>query len=617
MKNAKTILAFLLAAVMLSTAACTGSAETAETAGTDATASETDNAAEPETTAAETAEPEKKDERLAPVFSLKGGFYDGEQTLSLSLPEGAPEGAYITYTTDCSEPKKTSEKYEKEITVLKNDASIIRAACFGADGKYLGYIRTATYVKAQSGRYDIPVVSLVTSEDNLYGKKGIIDHPTNSGKEWERPCHVEIFKADGERVISQDAGLRIFGGSSRTLPQKSFRVIARRDGYYDAMKYNGNGSFDYPLFDGRKAPDGEVLARYDRFILRNGGNDSIQATAADPDMMTLTRDAAANAFAAKYAPELTYQSSRFAVVYLNGEYYGILDMKEDINDDYMQNVYGLDKTHITVIKSELDTTRHCDKHENGGQCRFDDVWFYYEVDEGEDSELDEYLKMCRAAREALGGDKAALDKAYKALSEQLDTESFMKYCAICLYVCNTDWPHNNVRVWRYTGEPSEGNAYSDGKWRFSTRDMDFAFGRYQCLVLPEIYTQADTDTIKFTLGNFFGGAYDPKENYPDSLYVQSLLALCLHNDKFREDFISFCKTLCSDEAVVELKSIMSGYAAQIKDELPYHLERWKGTYSRDYTAKIWKRNTRTMEKWAEKRPANFLKFSQQINQYFK
>jgi hypothetical protein len=100
------------------------------------------------------------------------------------------------------------------------------------------------------------------------------------------------------------------------------------------------------------------LQRYDRFILRNGGNDSIQATAADPDMMTLTRDAVSNAFVAEFAPEVTYQTSRFAVVYLNGEYYGILDMKEDINDDYMLNVYGLDKDKITVIKSELDTTRH-------------------------------------------------------------------------------------------------------------------------------------------------------------------------------------------------------------------------------------------------------------------
>lgn len=612
MKTIKSIFSLLLLSALLFTVGCDNTIAPATEP--ESSVFETETAAETDT---ETDAPEKEDTRLSPVFSVKGGVYAEAQSLALSLPENAPEGAYITYTEDCSEPGKKSKKYESEITVLKGDTSVIRAACFDSDGGYLGYIKTATYIKADKNRFKTYIVSLVTEEKNLYGKKGIIDHPKNSGKDWERPCHVEIMLPDGERIISQDAGLRIFGGSSRGLPQKSFRVIARRDGYYDEMKYNGNGSFDYPLFDNRKTLDGELLQRYDRFVLRNGGNDSIQAAAADPDMMTLTRDAVSNAFAASMAPELAYQTSRFAAVYLNGEYYGILDMKEDINDDYMCNVYGLDKTKITVIKSELDTGRHCDQHENGGECRFDDVWFYYEVDEGEKTELDEFLKMCKEARAALGGDKAALDAAYKELSKKLDTDSFMKYCAVMLYICNTDWPHNNVRVWRYTGKSVEGNAYSDGKWRFSMRDTDFAFGRYQCLVLPEIYTQADTDTIKFTLGNFYSGAYEFKENYPDSLYVQSLLALCLHNDGFRADFLEFCRTLCSDEAVSALKSIMNGYSAQIKGEIPYHLDRWRGTYNNEYTFKIWKRNVKNTEKWAEKRPKYFLSYIEQINEYFK
>ena len=612
MKKIKSFIAALLSAAALFAVGC----ENTESPATEPESSVFETETEVETDT-ETTELEKEDTRLSPVFSVKGGVYEAEQSLVLSLPENAPAGAYITYTEDCSEPTKKSNKYEKEIAVLKGDTSVIRAACFDKDGNYLGYIKTATYIKADKNRFSTYVVSLVTEQKNLTGKKGIIDHPTNSGKDWERPCHVEIMLPDGERIISQDAGLRIFGGSSRGLPQKSFRVIARRDGYYDEMKYNGNGSFDYPLFDGRKDLSGKLLKRYDRFILRNGGNDSLQATAADPDMMTLTRDAVSNAFFAAYAPEVANQTSRFAAVYLNGEYYGILDMKEDINDDYMCNVYGLDKTKVTVIKSELDTTRHCDIHENGAECRFDDVWFYYEVDKGEESELDGYLKMCKEARAALGGDKKTLDEAYEKLSKQLDTNDFMKYCATMLYICNTDWPHNNIRLWRYTGEQIDGNKYSDGKWRFSTRDTDFAFGRYQCLVLPEIYTLADTDNIKFTLSNFYNGAYEMKENYPDSLYVQSLLALCLHNDSFREDFISYCKTLCSDEAVSTLKSIMSGYASQIKGELQYHLDRWRGTYDNGYTVKIWKRNEKDMEKWAEKRPKYFLSYLDQINEFFK
>ncbi len=489
------------------------------------------------------------------------------------------------------------------------ETTVVRAACFDTAGERIGYIRTATYIKTEPDRYATLVVSLVTEKENLYGETGIISHPHNSGKAWERPCHVEIFTEDGERIISQDAGIRIFGGSSRGLQQKSFRLIARKDGYYDEMKYNGKGSFEYPFFNGRTivAGDGkgELLTKYDRLVLRNGGNDSIQATAADPTAMTLTRDAAANAFASEMSDKIAYQASRFAVVYLNGEYYGILDMKEDINDDYVKNVYGLDKNEVTVIKSELDTNRHCDKHDNGGSCRFDGVWFFYELDEGKDGELEAYEAMCKEATAALGGSKAELDAAYEKLSEKLDTRSFLEYTAICLYCCNTDWPHNNIRVWRYTGEAVEGNPYSDGKWRFTMRDMDFCFGRYKCLVLPEIYTQADTDNISFTLGNYKNGAYEYDGNYPDSLYVQGLLALCLHNDQWRADFLEYCKTLYSKEAIAKLKEIMKGYNGQIESEISRHLLRWKGTVSDKYTPAIWEENTAYMYDFADKRPKYF------------
>lgn len=611
----KTVAA-ILAVLTLLLSACVQN-DIKETGTVADTAAQTEAVTEPESTEA----PEEKDTRIAAVFSLPAGLYESEQKLELSLPEAAPEGAYITYTTDNSEPTEKSKKYTSPVTVGKKDVTVIRAACFDAEGGYLGYIRTATYIKTSPNRYSTFVISLVTEEQNLYGDTGIISNPRNSGKEWERPCHVEIFKSDGERIISQDAGIRIFGGSSRGLPQKSFRLIARKDGYYDEMKYNGKGSFEYPLFDGRTVAagdnKGELLQRYDRFILRNGGNDSLQATAADPTLMTLTRDAVANAFTAEMSDNVTYQASRFAVVYLNGEYYGILDMKEDINDDYIQNVYGLDEEKVTVIKSELDTTRHCDRHDNGGSCRFDDVWFFYELDDGADGELEEYEKTCKEALSALGGTKEELDAAYEKLSQKFDLRNFLEYTAICLYCCNTDWPHNNIRVWRYTGEAVEGNPYSDGKWRFTTRDMDFCFGRYKCLVLPEIYTQADTDNISFTLGNYKNGAYEYAGNYPDSLYLQGLLALCLHNDGFREDFLEYCKKLYDQSAVTLLKQIMERYNAQIETEIAHHVKKWKKTIDGDYTALTWEENTTYMYDFADKRPKYFKHNLQFITNNFK
>ncbi|MCR4905665.1 MAG: CotH kinase family protein [Clostridiales bacterium] len=566
--------------------------------------------------------PAEADGALLPQFSIPGGFYASSKKLKITVPAGAPRGSRITYTTDCSEPEKSSKIFLDEIEVAKSSsaATVIRASLFDADGNRIGPIVTETYLRADDGRFTTPVISLVTEKKNLRGSTGILDHPRESGRAWERPCHVEIFLPTGERVVSQDAGIRVFGGSSRVLEQKSFRLIARREGFYDIEKFDGKGSFAYPFFAGRTVmagPDaGEELVKYDRLILRNGGNDSMQATAADPRDMTLTRDAAANAFFAAHSDKIAVQTSRFVTVYLNGEYDGILDMKEDINGDYLEAVYGLDEEKITVIKSELDTTRHCAKHADGGSCRFDDVWFYYEVDEGPEEELDAYEAMCQSALSALGGDKAALDAAYEALSRELDTENFLEYAALCLYVCNTDWPHNNIRVWRYTGEPEDGNPYADGRWRFATRDLDFSFGRYECLVLPEIYTQADTDNLSFTLGNYKNGAYAYDGNYPDSLHLQGLLALCLHNDGFRARFLAYAESLCTDESVAGLKAIMEDYAAQIEAEIPQHIKQWKGTIDAGLTADRWRENTDAMLRWAEERPAYFRQYLGIVEAWF-
>ena len=241
------------------------------------------DAAQPETvieTEAETAEAEI----LNPVFSHEGGLYTGSISLTLSVPDGASGVYAIRYTVNGDEPTKNSVKYDEEPVLLlaSRDSVVVRAACFSRSGDVLGNIVTNTYIKNTDGHYSTLIVSISSDGSYLNGTNGIISHPTMSGKEWERPSHIEILDTDGNRVINQDAGLRIFGGSSRTLEQKSFRLVARNTEYFNDKRYNGEGSFDYAFFDNRTVlggtDKGALLAKYDRLILRNGGNDSMQAT---------------------------------------------------------------------------------------------------------------------------------------------------------------------------------------------------------------------------------------------------------------------------------------------------------------------------------------------------
>jgi hypothetical protein len=187
----------------------------------------------------------------------------------------------------------------------------------------------------------------------------------------------------------------------------------------------------------------------------------------------------------------------------------------------------------------------------------------------------------------------------------------MGYTALDLFMCNTDWPHNNIRLWRYTGEYNAELPQTDGRWRFTLRDMDFSFGRYKSLVLPEIYTLADTDTFSRALSNYWSGAYSYNQssgNYPDSLLIQGLLDFCLKNDDFRTGFEAFCRSLVSAENVELLKFCMQDYIESIDNEIPFHLSRWKGTIDRNYDYDNWLSVNADMLVWADERGAYFISY---------
>jgi spore coat protein CotH len=612
------LLALLLAGGCPGLTACRTSPDSnTDTSGTASdTDTDTDSAAQDTSTETEQeTEPASDVSGTEPIFSAEGGIYAAALSLSMALPDGVPADSVIRYTADGAVPTGNSAAYEEPLNILtKADTALtVRAACFDADGNRLGQVVTNTYVRAdaQSG---IWTVMIAVEEDDL-------DEITSRYNEKvEKPAHVEIVTPAGERVISQDAGLRLFGGSSRTLAQRSFKLIARKDGYFgEDAAYSGKGSFAYPLFAGRTVQAGEnageVLDRYDSFILRNGGNDSLLHTAADPQDATLIRDGLANNFAASWAPAVSSSLSQFAEVYINGEYYGILDMRENLNEDYVKRVYGVDDKDVVILKSELDTTRHCDRHDNGGECRFCNVWFYYETDDTPTAQaaMEEWVSLCRQAIEGLSLTGKQRDSLYAALSEKIDMESFLQYMALNLYLCNTDWPYNNVKFWKYTGEPIEGIAVTDGKWRFMTRDMDMTFARYSCPeVLPDLDSRAGQDTFWRTLGNYLSDYAEYYENdgetriYPDSLYVGGLFAFCLKNAEFREAFCAYARTLGSEEASETLQALYSAARAELKPCMAAHIRRWKNQVQ--VTAKQWATAAARIADFIKERPAAFEKY---------
>ena len=169
-----------------------------------------------------------------PVFSEPGRVMTGNTpvTLTLSVPEGSPEGANIRYTLDGSEPTAGSTPYTSPITINAN--RVVRAKLF-CDGYLSPRSTTHSYIFFPSNRaLTLPVVSIVTDDKYLNDPKiGIYVAGTyQSGKEnfkfdWRRPINFEYFEGEGEEsALNQLCETRIQGGATRTNPLKSLAVYA-------------------------------------------------------------------------------------------------------------------------------------------------------------------------------------------------------------------------------------------------------------------------------------------------------------------------------------------------------------------------------------------------------
>ena len=534
--------------------------------------------------------------KLIPEFSMPGGFYIGKTTVKISYPKALKNAGYkIRITYDGSEPLNTSQQYGGgEISLPKKairtkftgigynvNATVIRAAYFDKRGVLVGKIATATFFQVEkSDRFDLPVIVLTTDPANLNDSAtGIFANSWGKGKDWERPCNIQYYDENGELVLSQDGGIRLFGGSSRGLSQRSLKLIARDSEYFGTDRYSGGGKFKYALFgEERKRADGTVLDVFDSFILRNGGNDSL-LTPTEAERATFMRDGIANVIAGKAAPELMNMNYKPVVVFLNGEYYGLLNMREHENDNAIRNIYRIsseDKANICVISSELDTSRG---------DRYDGTWFYYVLDDGPEGELERFEQLLRDIKDG--------KYTYEEVCAAIDVEGFMKYCAVNLFLCNTDWPHNNIKVWRYCGEGGTGDL--DGRWHFVFKDMDLGMGRYTCGTLEgypiELYTKADSENFRLMLAYYMFYGYDEgwpsilEHSYPDTLHLAGLFAFLISNNAFRNSFKTYCKQLATEIWPVEaLEKLITDSAAKIDNEMRYYIQKkYFGDYRFDMT----------------------------------
>jgi hypothetical protein len=343
----------------------------------------------------------------APEFIPNGGLYSSEILVKIFTDLGGT----IRYTLNGSEPTMSSSLYTAPLSI--NQTTIVRARIFKPN-QIPGRIVTQSYfINEDFETRNLPVVSIATNPENFWDPvKGI--YVQNFKPEWEVPVNIELFENNGSdrAAFNEQAGIKINGLYSWQLPQKMLGVYFK--------KQYGTGSLDYPLFFDRERKS------FKDFALRASGNDWSN---------TLFRDGLIQQ-ACNFNMEIDNMGFRPSIVYVNGQYMGIHNIREKVDEDFVIQQHNLEKGTVDVI-------------ENG--------------DYAEAGSLDAYNAFWSLVNKSL-----SVQANYDAVAEVMDIENFTDLIITEIYDGNTSIDHN-VMAWK----PKEG-----GKWKWILMDLDRGFEDY-------------------------------------------------------------------------------------------------------------------------------------------
>jgi len=248
-----------------------------------------------------------------PAALTAPGVYDDAAGLPVEL-----WGADIRYTTDGSTPTADSAAYTGPIAIDRT--TVLRAASFPA-GQLPSAALTASYFLGENS--SLPIVSLVTDRENLFGARGVYsNHQTAWENGWEREASLEFYEDGGGFAI--DCGVKIHGRVSRGQSEKRSLSLKFR-GHY-------GGTLSYDVFG-----DGAVT-EFSTLLLRGSLQDSSAAYIADNLFADMAMDFTD-------VPAMNY---RYVSLFINGEYWGIYSLREHHDEDYFASHYGVDADSVQV-----------------------------------------------------------------------------------------------------------------------------------------------------------------------------------------------------------------------------------------------------------------------------
>lgn len=434
-----------------------------------------------------------------PQFSRAAGFHAAGSQVAIT----ATNSAEIHVTWDGREPDATCTLYTGPLWL--NSTQTVKAITLLGD-HLPSAVQANTYLIDEHTQ--LPVISISTHNDSLFdevvgiympGPNADPEYPHYGANFWEDhtiPVHVEFFEQDRTRRISQTVDLEIHGGRvSRNMPQRPFRLTARQ-------KY-GSDVMEHAFF-----PEKPWLQQFTTLVLRNSGADF---------GLGQIRDNVWHQTALHNGLDIDALGVRPAAVFINGQYWGLMEIRERIDKHYLHYNHGADRDDVLMMEEENISMQ-------GDTIHFHDLKEYIHTHDMNDP------------------------MHFAHVDSLLDMASFKDYCALEMYAGNVDWPSNNLKYWK----PS----ITEGKWRYLLYDLDATMNIYGWIPI-------DLDSFYWVLVHRAGFVH------------AEIFRSLMENMEFRRTFLNRLADLMNTSFSAErFTAEIDAYNARVADEIPRHYQRW-------------------------------------------
>ncbi|MFM7710359.1 MAG: CotH kinase family protein [Ferruginibacter sp.] len=423
------------------------------------------------------------------TISLLPGFY--EKQISLTLTGRSQDRLY--YTLDGNTPSDTAGLYSTAINLNNVTAVSLRIK---TDGKMSDTVFVGTYIVGFSTT--LPVTTLILPPSDLFDPaEGIYwGHLTSSGdkigncwKDIEKPAFFEFFNEVRKQEVAQYCGLKIFGGMTRQNPEKSMRVIARKQEY-------GKGKFKAAFF---KMKD---IRSFNSVVLSVSGNEFNGTRFLDMMCSSIAKDL-----------DIDYLAYQPSVLFVNGQYWGIHNIREKINEDYLESNHD-------VKQADLLTGIGNPKMGSG----------------------DGYKELLQFLETTDPNSPHYIDSVEKRMS----IKNYFNYVIFQIHINNKD-SRGNIRYWR--------SPEKDNKFRWIFYDADLSFKALPFSFLAKRLSPNETDW------------FNPS-------WATIILRKLTENKTLRQQFINqYCYLMSTHLSKDSIQNRIRSFKGWLLPETPRHLVR--------------------------------------------